>query len=427
MHRMGQRLFVFVMVFALFLSFPFSTPAGLPQAVKTLDRDADPVIVTGETMPEFAAVPLNQLFVYAYSGSQWQQIPWQFDEVKDGTYLALDNGQLDAVDELIVMGKDCGDQVETHNWITDASARSHTRYEIEVVDPLNTAKRCWVYVYRSTSLSETVTEDYVDYDFDTSLFTTPDYKLGFFVKWLAGNRLELNGSGINVLDRSKFRVEEPWEILDEEFLESEEPQPKILDGRVRAIAGFQEGGMGIFTIGYRSQFYDRFFLDLSLVPFPLYWMRLSADFNENIVPGVYYDSNTPSGIPVDGVPDAIATTPASQWQQISADTGTVIHAADASGMQGVQSTYYKDDATVDPGDTGDKKSYGDMGMKITDPSKVIDVELTHYILPPNQPNAGAKYYDYFTHPLQTQVNEQLFSQPTLTPQVRVFLPMIVYN
>ena len=431
MHRMGQRLFVVGLVFALFFSFPFSAPADEPLVAKTLDRDADPVIVSGASMPEFLSVPLDQLFVYAYQEGQWQQIPWQFDEVKNLEYVASDNGLLDGVDELVVMGMDCGDRAESHQWISDASARSHSRYEIKVVDPLDTSKLGWVYVYRSSTLTETVTEDYVDYDFDTSIFTTPTYRLGFFVKYLAGNRLELNSSGINVLDRSKLRFKVPGQHeWTEEFGESDDPQPKILDGRVRAIAGYQELGQGILTIGYRSQFYDQFTIDFSWSPLPFEWVRLSADFNENIVGGTYYDANTPSGVPVDGSPDTITISPAAQWQQISDDTGTIIHAADASAMQGTQSTYYKDDATVDPTDTGDKKSYGDMGMTITNPIKAIDVKLTHYILPSNQPNVGSTYYDYFIHPLQFQATEQSFStQPTATPtpSERVFLPVIVRN
>jgi hypothetical protein len=58
----------------------------LPSAARTLARDADPVIVTGQQMPAFAGAPLNRPFVYAYTDGAWQQIPWQFDEIKNGHY-----------------------------------------------------------------------------------------------------------------------------------------------------------------------------------------------------------------------------------------------------------------------------------------------------------------------------------------------------
>ena len=85
-------------------------------------------------------------------------------------------------------------------------------------------------------------------------------------------------------------------------------------------------------------------------------------------------------------------------------------------MKGTVTTYYKDSATADPTDTGDKKSYGEMGVTVTHPIKYVDLKVTHYILPPNQPDVGARYDAYFSHPLQTEANEQRLSgQATSTP------------
>ena len=67
-------------------------------------------------------------------------------------------------------------------------------------------------------------------------------------------------------------------------------------------------------------------------------------------------------------------------------------------------------------------------MTIANPINYINVDLTHYILSPNQPNVGSTYYDYFTHPLQFQATEQSFStQPTPTPNEQVFLPVMIHN
>ena len=92
MQRTRPRLFVALMAIASIFPFPVSASADGPLVAKTLDRDADAVIVTGARMPGFAGAPLNQLFVYAFRGSQWRQIPWQFDEVRNGEYIAADNG-----------------------------------------------------------------------------------------------------------------------------------------------------------------------------------------------------------------------------------------------------------------------------------------------------------------------------------------------
>jgi hypothetical protein len=405
MHSLRQYLLVAVMMLALFFSLSPVVTAGELAVAKTLDRDDDAVIIKGSNLSSFAAVSLNQLFVYAFKKNQWHQIPWQFDEKLNGQYCAVDNGTLDPDDELVVMGRDCGDRAAINEQIGDASARSFPRYEITVADPLNTSKLGWIYVYRSTTLADTVKTDYVVFDFPTSLFTTPVYKLGFMVKYLGGDRLELNGSGINVLDRSKYRFKPAGQdIFNEEWAEGEDPQPEILDGRVRAIAGYQEEGNGILTFAYRSSFYDLLTVDLMWAPGSFEWARASADFNENIKGGIYYDANTPAGVVVDGKPDSIKTTPASLWQQISASTGTVIHTADITPMQGTLTTFYKDDATLDPADTGDKMSFGDMGVTVAKPVKYIYLSVTHYILPPKQPNVGARYYSYFTHPLQAQAS-----------------------
>lgn len=411
MHGNRQQMFLVALAIVLLLSPVLSVSAFGSSDSKTLDRNADPAIVAGVKLPELIGKPLSQLFVYRYLNSQWQQIPWQFDEVVNGEYVASDNLQLDEADELVVMARDCGDRAEIDQWIDDTYSRANPRYEIEIIDPLNTSHTGWLYVYHSPTLSAANTEDYVDYDYSTSVFTTPVYTLGFYPQYIAGNRLELNGSGVNVLDHSKWRfktvgIDSVW---NHESIEVVDPQPEILDGKVRAIAGYQGSGQGLLTVAYRSQFFDLFNLDLSFSPNDLEWVVTSADFNENIIGGVYYDANTPAGVVVDGAPDSVASSPATQWQQISSATGTVFHAIEAARMQGVQSTYYKDNSNIDPNDTGDQKSYGDMGITITNPIKAIDGSLTHYILPPNEPNVGAMYYGYFTNPLQVQAIEQRYS------------------
>lgn len=406
----SQCAFLVAVGVVLFHALASFSPDLAAANSKTLDRDEDPVVVSGASFAKFLGKPLNQLFVYAYSKGRWQQIPWQFDETVDGEYVAADNLLLDQVDELVFMGRDSNDRAPVREWVDDASARENPRYEVMVVDPLDHNRTAWVYVYHSLTLAQAQTADYVDYQTATSTFTSPVYILGFHPLFIAGNRLEMNGSGVDVLDRSKWRfaavgMESVW---DEESIEGEpdDPRPKILDGRVRAMSGYQAMGQGLMTIAYRSQFFDLFTLDLSWSPRDLDWVTASADFNEHIIGGIYYDANTPKGVTVDGNPDTLKTTPATQWQQISAASGTVFHAIEASRMQGTHTTYYKDDADVDPSDTGDQKSYGDMGVTISRPIKGIFGSLTHYILPPNSPNVGEVYYDYFLNPLQAQVTLQ---------------------
>ena len=77
------------------------------------------------------------------------------------------------------MAADAGDQAPAHAWLTDASAATFPRYELQVNDPLNPTQHAWVYVYRSQTLASTIATDYVKLRCRTQALLTSDrYKLG---------------------------------------------------------------------------------------------------------------------------------------------------------------------------------------------------------------------------------------------------------
>jgi hypothetical protein len=142
--------------------------------------------------------------------------------------------------------------------------------------------------------------------------------------------------------------------------------------------------------------------------------RVSVDLSPAASGSAYYDANTVEHVTIDGTPDIVATSPASRWFQVSGSTGSVVVAVDWPAEWNA-STYYKDDKTIDPNDTGDKMSYGDPGVLVTQPGLWIDVALVAYILSPNQPRVGAAYSDRFRQPLQVQTADQRFGgSPTVT-------------
>ncbi len=404
-------------VLSLFLGLPLllgvSIGAGHAASVRTLDREEDPVIVTGDTIPGFAGVALDQLFVYAYSGGAWQQIPWQFDEVVGGQIAVLEDAQLDADDLLLVMASDTGDQAPADSWIDNVGSRQFPRYEITVSDPLNPAKKGWVYVYRSTTDFETVTADYADFDAPLWLFEADRYRLGIIPFHMSADRLEMHGSGVDVLDRTKIRVF--VEGLSLRLTEDDITlvgSPMVRDGRVRAYGTYGMEDNELTLYGYRSSF--EFVLDVDFAAAlpsltTLDTLRLSADLSQAAIGSTYYDANTVGGVPVNGQPDPVATLPASDWWQISGNTGTVIQIADLSVLGGTRTNYYKDDATVDSTDTGDGRSYADCGSQIEDASAHLIIDLRYYVLPANQPNIGATYRNYATQPLQSATSEQQYT------------------
>ena len=90
-----------------------------------------------------------------------------------------------------------------------------------------------------------------------------------------------------------------------------------------------------------------------------------------------------------------------------------------AGLGGTQSTYYKDDSTVDSDDTGDQRSYGDAGLQVDDPNAGTYTILGHvYFLTETTANVGATYLDYYDNPLQASVAVPL-------PKWYIYLPLVV--
>ncbi len=142
-------------------------------------------------------------------------------------------------------------------------------------------------------------------------------------------------------------------------------------------------------------------------------VRVSFDLldttNSGMAPTTYYDPNTPDGVTVNGLNDSIPTTPTKTWSQISGGLGSFVQLIDLNLGSGSISNYYKDDLNSASEDTGDKKSYGDAGMFVTDPSGELAFKMGNYILPASQPNVGATYQSYKDNPLQVNVFNQTYN------------------
>lgn len=124
---------------------------------------------------------------------------------------------------------------------------------------------------------------------------------------------------------------------------------------------------------------------------------------------------------VNGSPDEIAETPLSPWWQVSGGTGTLVQVADSSGVGGTQTNDYRDDAAVDPLDTGDGRCYGDTGIKVVSPNQTVDYQTALYVLPPGLPNVGEVYAAYAAYPLQVTA-----IVPTALDH-HIFLPLVLRN
>lgn len=370
---------------------------------KTLDRDLEPVIVTGAQVGALSGAPLDELFVYNYTGGAWSQIPSQVDEVTaSGDYTTTEDGLLDANDEVVFMAMDMGDQAPADGSIVRDLPISGTWYEIEVTDPTEPAKKGWAYLVRSSTLTSTPT-DYVDYNLGSHRIEGTTYALGAAVPepyvgyldpWF--DYLTLNG-GQDILDRTKTRLcftkHEISCLITEQNLPGDLIEDDLIkDDAVRVIV---RGGIGL---AYHSMVqWTR----------PISWReirvnphtRFSIDFNEQAIGATYYNLAVPGGVQVDGIPDTVEAEPMSSWFQLSTDEGTLIQVGDTTSMGGTQTNYYIDDSANDFLDTGDKKHYGDTGVFVMFPSANFTYTFALYVLPGAQDDLGPMYEDYYWQPL----------------------------
>jgi len=402
------------------LSSPALAEVGLAPAPPSLARQHDPVVIAGGLLPDLTGSSLDEIFVYAYQGTTPTQIPFQIDERDEGgLYVPVEDGQLDDNDELVLMVADGGAWVDLP-WLNAGDMSISPAYVITLTDPISDTY-AWVYVFRSAALSRTFTTDYVSYDAgDDRVMSSGRYALGFspthgFVDYLA-----LGDGSPDLLDRSKLRVTGTVETLfgtiplylDEEDITQDDLQ--VIDGPVRvtrfstitlSIAPGVSAQRTYALLAYHSLVVQPTPFSVLGAPFQIDHLRTSMDWSEQASGMTYYDANNPTGTDVDGTPDVITVTPATRWTQVTGITGTVVNVSEIpAGLGGAQSTYYKDDDTLDTGDTGDQRSYGDAGVQVDEPNPGSYTLLAHiYFLTETAANVGATYVGYCDEPVQVSV------------------------
>jgi hypothetical protein len=399
----------------------------------SLAREHAPAIISGSLLSNLTGCPLDEIFVYAYHDTTPIQIPFQIDERDtDGMYVGVEDGRLDDNDELVFMAIDAGGWVDDPGLDAGGTLFVPT-YVITLTDPLSDT-HAWAYIFRSTALTRTFVADYISYDVANDRITSRGrYTLGFTTTYGFMDYLALGGDSLNWLDRSKLRIRGtlPGGIqfsANEQGLRQDGVH--AVDGPVRvtrvstlalALPGAPPQGL-VTLFAYRSLVMQPTTITVPGVPFEIAYQRTSMDWNERASGMIYYDANNPAGVTIDGLPDVITITPPSNWMQVSGVTGTVVSVNRIPvGLGGSQSTYYKDDSTINSSDTGDQRSYGDAGFQIENPNPGDYARLGQtYFLTGTLANVGTTYVDYYDNPVQV-------SAAIVSPALpnRVYLPITV--
>jgi hypothetical protein len=399
---------------------------------KTLDRDLEPVILKGSQVAALIDTPVEDLFVYTFSGNSLSgQIPVQVDErTAGGSYETVGDGQLDPEDEIVFMAADLGDKPANMTELNTLPI-SATWYEIEVTNPLSATQKGWAYLVGSDTLTH-ISKDYVDYNDSSKRIIANPYTLDFATTHIGFEDLTLNGNGIDILDRTKLRVTSALGTLTEVDLGPPDEHVLIKDGPVRVILRRRVNALGLASLtntclAYASLVHSFGDVESSLT---ISKARTSVDLSSAASGATFYNANTPGGVSIDGSPDAVTATPFSNWAQVSHPTGRLIQVSDPTPAGGTQKNYYCDDNSAGSTEcdgtprTGANGSYGDAGILIEgNVNQSFTIQSWLFVLPPadgGQDNVGATYKDYFFHPLG------------VAPYLRgvrstLFLPIILKN
>ncbi|MFL5735176.1 MAG: hypothetical protein ACJ78Q_18625 [Chloroflexia bacterium] len=432
---------------------PRTAALALPSS--SLNRPADPVVLTGASVPTLNGIAPTGLIAFRYSGA-WQQIPVQVDERAVLDYgVVYHNGaagvtalnytdpntwagpdpdpNLDANDEIAFMARDSGGPATGPE---PPGVVSGSGVDLTISDPLDPTATGYIYLFsKSGNQDPGAGQDYVSYTFtllagnpytqtyhtlagpnpENSVITTTFYSHRFSDRWadVALNVLAPGSSGADILDRHKTlfspsdctRSEDTFNAGEGAFFVNK-------DGPVRAIRSYMGANSGPIT--QRTHiFYDRR-QDLTTN------MRVHAipgimdffDYSPQAAGMTYYDDLNPTGVPIDGSPDTV-TRGAVHWEMVTGPQGSVTQAhAVSSDIPALTYTLYYLDSTTPPDIqcTGDAFAYGSSGpwvnqaLPCTDPSMGCSnyLNTTRYLYydPPGMTVAGAAArYNQAANPL----------------------------
>lgn len=436
--KMFTRLFVAVLAIIFIASPAFSQILN----EKTLDRPYEVRFNVVKDMKEFLGIPISELHLFAYRGEQnkWEPIPFQIDE-RDGdvepNYFAEHNGLLDPEDELAYLVRDLGDKVPEGVWLDNEESQSFVRYEIQAHDTTSTenTKAAWAYVYRSKSITDKSPISYMTYDESKDIVKSLYYEIAYNINgvlddlWITENG---GGSYINILDRQKYRIglyAGPNEVILRE-IDFILKDVKAIVGPIRIIRRASidlqpEGQDPWLTDQQMTSKFFPFYLQYSgNIPLDKFGgsaninielVRQTLDFNDNAI-GMKFSNPFNKDIVVDGTPDASLDDSlyynVINWMMLTGNQGTVLVANDFTPIGSSQRLYFRDNTIGVPFDTGDNKSYGEMGVQFIG-YRIADI-LTYksqiFFLPANQPHEkGEMVLADFSNPVAEIWREQTYA------------------
>jgi hypothetical protein len=432
--------------------------ASGPSQAAGLDRDRDPVVLTGSQLSALLGLAPSSVVAFRYQGG-WQQIPVQIDErdtvtfnqvygggypqldidvetyTDAGTYVGADSDPLfDADDDLVFMAKDAGSQPPVEAGLP-AHVVSGSGVRLRIDDPLD-AGFGFVYLFESDgNLTPDAGADYVGYSFDllagsypadydlekgpnpeNSLASSSLYETHFSDRWIRDETKVHAGSasGVDILDRHK-NLFAPGNCTRSEdtFSDGEGAFFANIDGPVRAIRSYMGANSGPLTQRLHRFYEGRQDVTTFLRVHAISGMMDLYDYGPDAIGMTYYNSLNTGGVGIDGVPDTLtAGLPA--WEMVTGAQGSVVITAviETDIDPFLPTHYYNDD--VDPAETqctGDDFEYGQSGSWMN-----FGIPNTDPITPPFNHLTGTRIV-YYDPPGASVTDAETRAAQALTPLV----------
>jgi hypothetical protein len=417
----------------------------LPAQTKTLQRRYVPVVFKGVLLP-LASFNSSEWRAFNYINGQWQPVPFQTDKVTDGKYKhPWSGGLLDGDDELVFMPQDLGDRADATVWYYEQGGRSETRLELEFAEGLQPGRKGWIYLYKSAQPEPAGYHSHIDAPAGTAADTivTPYYTLGHnrdgWIDYvtLAANptldlvdRLKLRLAGSSLLVGGSYAAIEdtlnkgectPWpgaiRLLRDQRSKLSIPKLLINDAPVDYQLTYYPYSM---TLGVKDAQLQS---DQYTVLAGVKTLRQSLDLTPAAAGMKFYSENNRAGFVIDGAADAADATLQTQtglhWVMASGEQGTLLLVLEMPAIGGgTTKLYYRDSQTGGTNDgtpdSGDKKSYGEMGLWAQANSNSslatqrITMGFSMYLLPERNRDAAFadSLFTWVKQPLSVSIIEQ---------------------
>lgn len=297
-------------------AFAFSQGNGIK-------REIDPIVIQGSQLPDFNGIEISKLRLFALKKSGMEPIPFQVDErdpkgryvMTHGKGAGKDNdaGKLDNNDEVLFIARDLGGRANKDKW-PDGVKKG---LEITVTDPVNSAKG-YAYLFSFDNAPPYSSKDYVKFDPKSQRVYGRNYILGYDIKKpITEIYFASPVDKLNMRDTFKLKFRLVLKIggikVNKTQKDFKSKLKGYIDGPIR-VTRRTSSSMLILKLPTPKMESDIFYwpdycempavfkvpFDFSKIVKKFTWIT-SLDHNRNAIGAIFYNSNNPKGVRIDGV------------------------------------------------------------------------------------------------------------------------------